>query len=66
MVAKEAADAEAAALKREIEKLMAERGKSEAERIRCIYKTFGSFQPSKKMSKNHDEWLFRISFVAYF
>ena len=65
MVAKEAADAEAAALKREIEKLMAERGKSEAERIRCIYKTSGSFQPSK-MSKNHDEWLFRISFVAYF
>ena len=51
MVAKEAADAEAAALKREIEELMAERGKSEAERIRCIYKTFGSFQPSKMSKK---------------
>ena len=38
--AEEAAEARAAALRREMEGLAAERGKSEAERIRCIYKTF--------------------------
>ena len=38
--AEEAAEARAAALQREIEGSAAERGKSEAERIRCIYKTF--------------------------
>lgn len=60
-----AAELRAAALEREIEELTSERGKSEAERIRCIYKTFGPFQTSE-VSKNLDECLFRISFVAYF
>ena len=67
MVAKEAAEAKAAALEREIEELEAQREKSEAERIRCIYKTFGPLQKTSKMSKTTmNGWVFRISFVVYF
>ena len=65
--AMEAADGRAAAFKREIEELVAERGKSEAERIRCIYKTFGllhRLQRCQKNPKTDDEWLFRTPFVA--
>ena len=71
--AEEAAEARAAALRREMEGLAVERGKSEAERIRCIYKTFSLcsilFPLSRtdrlqRCQNTRDEWPFRIPFVV--